>query len=226
MTSRQKRTLLTTIIVILGCGVLGFIFWSSEKYRAATPLVFIFGAIVLLVPAINRLIKLFMPQQKRTIGNARKMAARAHADEDRLWRMGIPQLVTSLYFGHIKNYPEWVRESRDYVPSSITNAGRTDEGWVRLLMYYADYIFPYKEWGQNEQKSVGSYKQAIIEVVREGIRVLTLRVTESPDTSGALHWEATAIEGFTMGPWVGDFQNLKTEILSILKDREREAREN
>lgn len=225
MASRQKRTLIVTLIVILGCGVLSFIFWSSDKYRAATPLVFIFGAIILLVPAINSLIKLFIPREKRAMLKARMAAAQAHVDEQRLWRSGNPQLVTSMYFSHIRNYPEWIRESRDYVPSSITNAGKTDEGWVRLLMYYADYIFPYKEWVVTEEGG-GEYKQAVLEVVREGVRVLTLRVAESADADGVLRWTPTAIEGFTVGPWIDDFRNLKTEILAILKDREREAREN
>ena len=40
----------------------------------------------------------------------------------RMWRQGVPILVTNLYFGHIQNYPEWIQISRDYVPSSVTNA--------------------------------------------------------------------------------------------------------
>jgi hypothetical protein len=225
MAQKKTRTLLTTLIVILGCGVVGYIFWISDRYRAATPLVFIFGAIILLIPAIGSLIRLFMPAQKRTLLREREIQQRMRENENALWRNHIPQLVTSLYFGHIQQYPQWIRESRDYVPSSVTNAGRTDEGWVRLLLYYADYIFPIKEW-QTPDKNNVQLKQGVLEVVREGVRVLTLRVVQRPDKGGVPRWEPVAIEGFHMGEWVRDFQNLKAEVLAIIKDREREAREN
>ncbi len=217
--------MLTTIIVILGCGVLGFVFWTSDKYRAATPLVFIFGAVVLLVPASRSLLKLFMPPQRRATFEAETTARRAKADETALWRSGIPQLVTNLYFGHIRNYPEWVKESRDYVPTSVTNAGRTDEGWVRLLMFFSDYVFPYKEWVLPNQVTT-EYKEAVVEIIREGQKVLILRAGEVPDKRGVAHWTPIAIESFAMGDWIRDFQNLKAEILAIIKDREREARES
>lgn len=225
MISRKTRSLLTTLIVILGSGVVAFIFWTSDKYRAATPLVFIFGALVLLVPAIGNVIKMFASPKQKTVLEARSVAKEMHANEDFLWRNHIPQLITNLYFRHIENYPQWIRESRDYVPSSVTNAGRTDEGWVRLLLYFADYIFPYQEWSLPAETGSPN-RQAVLEVVREGVRMITLRLTRTTNKSGLPQWEPIAIEGFHPGDWIRDFQNLKAEILAIIKDREREAREN
>jgi hypothetical protein len=225
MEPKKTHTLLTTLIVILGCGVLGFIFYSSDTYRAATPLVFIFGIIILLIPVINKILKALIPPKTRSLVESRLAAQDLKLDEARFWREGIPQLVTNLYFGHVMNYPEWIQVSRDYVPSSVTNANRTEEGWVRLLLYYADYLFPYKEWSLSNS-SEDSYKQAVLEVVREGERVLTLRVTETIDKKGVARWEPTAVESFVRGEWTKDFQNLKAEVIAIIKDREREARES
>ncbi len=225
MVSRKTRTLLTTLIVILGCGVLGFLFYISDEYRAATPLVFLFGLIILLVPAINSFTKLLASPRRQTMIEARMAAQEERVDEARLWREGIPHLVTNLYFGHIQNYPEWINVSRDYVPSSVSNAGRTEDGSVRLLLYFTDYVFPYKEWQLGDADNANA-KQAIVEVVREGQRVLSLRATQTTDASGGTHWEPVAVESFKTGDWIRDMQNLKAEIIAIIKDREREARES
>lgn len=225
MISRKTRTLLTTLIVTLGCGVLGFLFYKSDEYRAAVPLVFIFGLIILLVPAGTNMAKLLINPRRRTMIEARLEAQERRTYEARLWRKGIPHLVTSLYFGHIQNYPEWIRVSRDYVPSSVTNAGRTEEGAVRLLLYFADYTFPYKEW-RLEEAGNQEYKQAVLEVVREGRRALSLRVAQTVDSHGVARWEPVAVESFKEGDWIRDFGNLKAEIVAIIKDRAREARES
>jgi hypothetical protein len=224
MEPKKAHTLLTTLIVILGCGVLGFIFYYSDSYRAATPLVFIFGILILLIPLISRTLTFFIPPQARSLVRAHLNAQEMKLDEARFWREGIPQLVTNLYFVHLRNYPEWIHLSRDYVPSSITNASRTEKGWVRLLLYYADYLFPYKEWELSG--GADTYKQAVLQIIREGQNVLTLRVTETVDKKGMSHWEPTAIESFTRGYWIKDLENLKAEIVAIIKDREREARES
>jgi hypothetical protein len=225
MFSKKKRTLFLTLIVILGCGMLGFIFQTSDDYRAATPLVFIFGAIILLVPAISSIIELFVAPRDRAIKSVQAATLHLRSEEESLWQRGIPHLVTNLYFGHIRHYPEWIHESRDYVPSSVSNAGKTEEGWVRLLLAYSDYVFPYQEWPMPNQDNPG-YKDIILEIVREGVRVLTLRITQTVDKNGSPQWSPTSIEGLHVNGWVKDFQNLKAEVLAIIKDREREAREN
>ena len=171
------------------------------------------------------MIKLFMNPRQRTIIEAKLAAQEEKMDEARLWRQGIPHLITNLYFGHIQNYPEWIHVSRDYVPSSVTNAGRTEEGSVRLLLYFTDYVFPYKEW-QLADADNPQYKQSIVEVVREGERVFALRAAQTTDNNGLTRWEPVSVESFKNGAWVRDFKNLKAEIIAIIKDREREARES
>jgi len=226
MVSRKTRSLLVTLIVILGCGVAGFVFWASEEYRALTPLVFILGAVILFIPWIKYVFKFFLKKPKS--GMALKKWAnkqRSRADERLLWSRGTPQLVANLYFGHIKNYPEWIRESRDYVPSSITNAGRTEQGSVRLLLFYADYIFQFRKWippnGTDDR-----LKKGVLEITREGDTVFVLRTSQKPNKKGIIRWQPTSIELFQVGVWIKDFENLQAEILAILKDRAREARES
>lgn len=225
MASRKTRILLTTLIVILGTGMTGFIFWTSDTYRAATPLVFIVGAIILFIPALRTLAALFLTPEQRIAYQARRAAALAQKNERDFYHSGIPQLVTNLYFAHIQHYPEWIRVSRDYVPSSVTNAGLTEQGEVRILLYYRDYVFTHTHWRTGDNDS-DDYQDGTLAVTCEGTVVLTLRITRAPGKKGIARWSPVAIESFTIGNWIRDFQNVKAEIIAIIKDRERDARES
>ncbi len=211
--------MLTSLGIIAGTGIVGFFCWESSQYRAATPLVFIFGLALLFTIFFRQIKELLNGRLFRFSSAARSK----RIDEQRLWRWRIPQLVVSLYFSHIQQYPEWIRESRDYVPSSVTNAGRTEAGQIMILLYYAQYAFTFTSFPivDNEQP------QGMLEVVREGRRELLLRVLQTSTKKGLLYWVPTAIEAFEIREdWIRELRNLQAEILAIIKDRAREARES
>jgi hypothetical protein len=220
MALRKTRTLLTTLSIIVGTGIVAFFCWESDVYRAVTPLVFIFGLLVLFTTLFRQIKNFF----NGAVIGVRVGAARiVRSEEKKLWRRHIPQLVTNLYFTHIQQYPEWIRESRDYVPSSVTTAGRTAEGQVIILLYYAQYTFMFTPFAVTD----GEQQQGILEVIREGRRVLLLRVLQSITKKGVVYWVPTSVEAFEMSQeWMREFENLKAEILAIIKNRAREARES
>jgi len=217
MAFRQTRTMLTLLLTILGTGVVAFIIWSTDEYRAGTPLVFISGLILSLIIIVNNLLSSSKPNQPRLFGKT---------TVDKLWNRHIPQLVTNLYFAHIRQYPEWIKESPDYVPSSITNAGRTENGSVQILLYYAEYDFKFNEWTHKEDE-YNEHRQGALDVLREDAKIISLRVTQTVSKKGVSNWEPIAIEVFNSNlSWIKDFENLKMEILAIMKNRAREARES
>lgn len=221
--------LIVTTLTLVGCGVLAFIFWMvGGRYRAAVPLIFILGAALAFFPTIRTLLR------RRRFRNGRnhhyplstpRLTRIKRYQKRQLWRNGIPHLITSLYFNYIQYYPEWVHDSRDYVPSSITAVSRDKAGNVHLLLYYAQYVFTLRTNGKKKNNGPDA-TAGTLEIVREGHPVLMLTLTQGTDRLGVSHWIPVSVGQFMVGDWMREINNLRQEIIAILKDRARDARES
>lgn len=212
MRSLTSKSVLIAALIIVGTGAAGFFFWNNDSLRAATPLVFIFGLGVLVIFGVQGLVEI-APEIPTFFSGQRTI--------HKLWRDHIPQTITKLYFRHIRNYPEWIRVSRDFVPSCVTLAIHTDEKWVRILLYYADYLFMTNETTVSETEKI-----ITLTIIRENITVMTLAVKQTSYPDQRDNWEPLKILNIAPGPWLREFENMRSEIVAIIKDREREAREN
>ena len=200
-----SKTYIAGLVILSGCIFVSLDFWfAGGGYRAVSPLVFILGCLgfVLIVtkraePFWRLLTTPALPLQKKL-----------------LWRRQIPQLVTGLYINHIAQYPDWKTISPDFIPTSVTAAIKSDNK-IKIILYFNEYDFAFNEQAE----------QALLEIFTGGKKVFGLILSQHM-ADYAPTWEPAEIQTFVPGPWISAFIRLRAEVVAIIKERAREARES
>ncbi len=141
----------------------------------------------------------------------------------KLWQQGLPQTIGNLYINHIRNYPEWHKTSPDYVPKSVTAAENTPTG-VCLIINFTEYQFAFTEEKVTDAHG-GSHKEALLEISQGEKKYFALRMREEIENY-IPYWRSVALERFNYGKWLKDIERVKREVIDIIKQKNKDSREN
>lgn len=226
MRIRIPRQQIVALLILTGCIIVGGFFWVlAGGYRAVSPLVFILG-IIGYFASIKGMIKNPFAAEPAPDPDIKALMETKQLDRQKkiLWRDHIPELISGLFLKHIRHYPEWKEHSPEIVPSAVTAAVRTREENLKVIMYFNEYEFRFKEWSYTTPDRLG-HTHGLLEIFLGNHKVFGLLVAKEK-TELTDHWVARDIEAFSAGQWLNDFKKLSSEIIVILKTRAREAREN
>lgn len=213
MANRLPKPKTAALLILLGCIIVGGIFWiMGGGYRAASPLIFILGLAGSLW-CIRGSMPSLLPQRDVSLDRQKKI----------LWRKHVPELIAGLYLNHISKYPDWKDISPESIPQGVTAAVRTPEGHIKAIIYFTEYEFRLGE-RTFETPDGAARTHGLLEIFSAGKKVFGLLLRkEKADYEE--RWVPFEIEMLTTGQWLIDMRNLTDEIIAIIKTKARESRE-
>ena len=141
-----------------------------------------------------------------------------------LWDNHIPELIAGLYLKHIRQYPDWKDTAPEFMPPSITAVVNVEEGHERIILNLNEYEFFFKEWSYKTPDGK-PHTHGLLEIFISGGRKVFGLLLAKGKAGSTLRWEASEIEAYEQGPWLNDFKKLASEILDIIRQKNKDAHE-
>lgn len=135
----------------------------------------------------------------------------------------VKELIGNLYFNKIKYFPHWIKNNREYIPSSIsaaTERKEKDEKITEITLNDKNYKFTFKESSFSTPDGE-HHTHGLLQLFEKDKKVFATNCSLDYDDYGS-GWSTFSVEGFIDGDWIENFNLLKAEIES--NDKEKEIR--
>jgi hypothetical protein len=159
-----------------------------------------------------------MPNNNKEDNEAAKIYDEVERKKKKAWEAKIPQLVTNLYFEHIKYYPTYIKHNRDWVCSLITDAVKLNENTTKITLNNNDYLFTLIDEGIFEHSV---FERLVLFFNNKKLLELTLSVEVDYD----IYRRPLDIKAFVEGEWINDLKTLEQKINLEKEERKRRDRE-
>ncbi|MCX5632580.1 MAG: hypothetical protein NTW93_02745 [Phycisphaerae bacterium] len=136
----------------------------------------------------------------------------------------VKELISELYFNHLRYFPIQIKQSGNYVPKIIDSAieEKKDEKEVILILLKGKkYRFEFSKRSSIAPDNDCNY--GLLELFSDEKKWLSINVSlECSKYSFATKWKPFDIEAFIDGNWINDFRHLKELIVKSENEKLRE----
>jgi len=139
---------------------------------------------------------------------------------------GVKELISKLYFNHLKYFPSWIKQSGDYVPKLVDSAQEEKKGEKETILISfkgKNYRFEFSEHSFSTPDDYCTH--GLLELFSDDKKWLAINVSLENNEYDS-EWRPFDIKAFIDGEWVTDFKHLKEAIQENDKMREQKKAEN
>ena len=139
---------------------------------------------------------------------------------------GVNILIADLYFGKLKYYPSWIKQSGNYVPKLVNEAKEEKKGEkevTTIVFAGKQYRFEFSEHSFSTPDDYVTH--GLLELFSGEKKCLGINVSLEHGTYDS-EWRPFDIAAFIDGDWIDDFKHLKEAIQKNDKLREQEKAED
>lgn len=136
--------------------------------------------------------------------------------------LGLPDLISDLYMNHIRYFPSWIKNNREYVPDMVKNCAETDNKEIMLELNDKKYFFRFKETTFDTPDGEW-HTHGDLELYLHDDKYFAISLAQESNEYCS-SWKAFDVNAFKEKEWINDFKVLKKQIDIDSKAREEKIK--
>lgn len=138
--------------------------------------------------------------------------------KQRAKELGLPDLISELYMDHIRYFPSWIKNNKEYVPNMVKNCVEADNNEIILELNDKKYSFRFEE--KTFDTPDGEWHtHGKLELFMHDDKCFAISLAQESNKYYS-SWKAFDVNAFKEKEWINDFKALKKQIDIDSKIRE------